>query len=220
MLKTTQLPILTGRYAEYDYNLLYFTDWGDSSELFAARSAATYFFSKLSFNTNDVKIRGKAGLFLELTALSTSNPYGTSLILTTSELTPAQVHALTTEEQVKATEGFVAYAHCTSHTSSGNISAGAKFSYKLTDVDIEKDKTYYIYIKRRIGWNNSGSGVNGLTHAYNPSRAASADTARLELSFEPDGTMVFHNGEWRNGTTYIRRDGAWVSGMTTVHKGE
>ena len=171
MLKTVQLPILTGSKCYIDYNLGNgYTVWMNSSQLEAARSSGVFFASKLNFDTSGLKLRGKVNLFLELTAIGTSNPYGTSLILTTTELTSEQVLPLTTEEELKAIDGFVAYTNCTSHTTSGNISAGEKFSYALNEVEIRKNTPYYIYIKRQIGWENTGSllYINGYTQFYNP----------------------------------------------------
>ena len=162
----------------------------NSAGLHAARSSGYFYFSKMGFNTKGLDIGKSAKLSLTVTIRQNSNPYGTSAILTTSELTPSQVYNMTSESVLKATEGYVAYTHCTSHTVSGDVSSGSKVTYTFSTSDIKPNQEYFIYIKRRIGWTNATSGgVNGYTTWYNPcyTGANYAGYTTLTLTYEKGG---------------------------------
>lgn len=214
MAETAKLNIIASGWALYGYSA-----WqpGDN-ELYAARGNGGYYFSFMKFDTTGLSIGDNAALTLEVTLSGTSNPYGTSLILTTSELSPGKVHELSTETAVKAVEGFVAYTNCASHTSSGNVAAGNKAAYSLT-APIKGDTQYYIYIRRRIGVSSS---VNGFTSWYDPMYSQEqAGTVTLELVYEPGGGAdhVYHNGAWHKGARYIWHNGAWIRGRVNIRPG-
>jgi hypothetical protein len=216
--KTATLTINTGQYSingEYS--------WYDYRDLYAGRdSDGQYWFSKLSFNTNGLKIKKSTTLTISHTLRGTSNPYGTSAILTTSELTPNQVHALTTEANVIAVSGYIAYTHCDSHTSSANQSSGTVITYTFDTDKLKSDITYYIYIKRRVGLSNStSSSPNGWTEYYNPCYSDSyASYSSLSLTYESGGCVNIRNGsEFKKYAVYIYSDGKYKRYAPYVYKG-
>ena len=167
------------------------TSWRENrAGLQAARSGGYFYFSKMGFDTKGLDIGKSVSLSLTITTSQTSNPYGTSAILTTSELTPSQVHNITSEEVLDATEGYVAYVHCTSHTSNGNVNPGAKVTYTFDIGNLKPNQEYFIYIKRRIGWTNAATGgTNGYTVWYNPCYSGDDYTkyTTLTLTYEKGG---------------------------------
>lgn len=214
--ETSYPKILTGAYAYLQNGST--TAWAEgNNELYAARNGESFYFSKMTFSTEGLKVKGPVAIFFEITASQKSNPYGTTLILTTSELTPYQVYQLKNEDAVKAVSGYVAHVNCTSHTVSGDISKGGKASYSLT-ADMEKDTVYYIYIKRQVGWENNDSGLNGWTGFYNPAYSAEfAEYTTLSLTYDagPEGCVV-DGGEFQAGTMYTYHNGAWHEATGTV----
>lgn len=214
--KTATLKINTGEYSRFDYS-----GWIHYYDLYAGRdSAGTYWFSKLSFNTNGLKIKKSKTLTISHTVHYTSNPYGTSAILTTSELTPSQVHNLTTEAKVTAVSGYVSYTNCDSHTYSENQSKGTVFYYTFDTDKLKSNTTYYIYIKRRVGLANAVGSTNGWTEYYNPCEPGYESYSSLKITYESGGNVNIHDGtKFRKYAAYIH-DGTNFRRYTAyVHNG-
>ena len=216
--KTAALTIDSG---VYSLNSEY--SWYDYRELYAGRdSDGQYWFSKLSFNTNGLDFKKSKSLTLSHTTRQTSNPYGTSAILTTSELKPSEVHALTTEAKVLAVDGYVAYTHCDSHTSSVNQSSGTVFYYTFETENLTPDTTYYIYIKRRVGWTNDSTiSTNGWTAYYNPAYSDDYATySSLTLTYEAGGYVNIYNGtEFKKYAAYIHNGSEFKRYVPYIYNG-
>lgn len=193
MSKTVDLKITYGGYAQNGDGA-----WKEgNSELYAAREGdGAFFFSKLAFSTEGIDIHKSAAISLAMTLCGTSNPYGTSAILTTAELTPAQIHALTTESAVAGVSGYVAYTHCTSHTSSKNAEAGSQIVYEITTEALKSNTTYYLYIRRRVGLPNTNESTPaGWTEMYNPCHSDTyAEYSAVTLTYEPGGYVRIDDG--------------------------
>lgn len=197
--KTVELAITNGEYSTSSYS-----EWVASNTLYAGRDGnGTYWFSMLSFSIGELNdISKSSNLVLQCTIDNedSCNPYGTSAIVTASELTPSQVHALTTESAVTAVDGYIAHTNCTSHTTSGVVNPQTAFSYTISTDKLKANTTYYIYLKRRIGWaNDSSTSTNGWTRFDNPATTGAANSF-LTLTYEALSTTT---SGWCSCVPYI-----------------
>lgn len=192
--------------------------WYDTDYLYCGRdSNGDFWMSKVCFNTNGLNFKKSKKINIVLTTCQTSNPYGTSALISTAELTPSQVHNLTSDDKAQAVSGYIAHFDCTQETSS-NISSGTVIYYPLDTEALKPNTTYYLYFKRWIGWANNTSGTNGWTACYIPS--ATSTRSYIELTYELGGYVNIHdNSGFRKYAAYIHNGNKFERYTPYVHNG-
>lgn len=213
--------VLNVEYSKYSINGEY--SWYDDDGFVYYGRASTgnyagyYWFSKVCFNTNGLNFKQSKSINIVLTTYQTSNPWGTSALITSSELTPSQIHALTTDAKAQAVSGYIAHFDCTQATS-GNLSAGTVIYYPLDTDKLKPNTTYYLYLKRWIGWTNESGGTNGWTCCYSP--ATYPSKSYIELTYEAGGYVNIHDGsKFKKYAAYIHNGTAFKKHVPYIHNG-
>ena len=212
--------VLNVEYSKYSINGEY--NWyDDDGYLYYGRSstgqyAGYYWFSKVCFNTNGLNFKQSKHLDLVFTTYQTSFPWGTSAIITTTELSPSEVHNLTSLDKVQAVSGFV--AHFEADVGESNISSGTVVRYPLDTDKLKPNTTYYLYMKRYAGWANTTANYNGWTCCYSP--ATYPSYSYIELTYEAGGYVNIHNGtEFKKYSVYIHNGTEFKRYVPYIHNG-
>lgn len=210
--KTSTLNV---EYSKYSTGTEY--SWYDDEYLYFGRdSSGSFWMSKICFNTNGLNFKQSKKINIVLTTCQTSNPYGTSALITTSELSPRQIHDLTTDAKAQAVSGYIAHFDATQETNS-NVSSDTVIYYPLDTDKLKPNTTYYLYFKRWIGWTNGTSGTNGWTACYSP---AYSSNSYIELTYETGGYVNIHDGTgFKKYSVYIHTDGTYKRYAPYVYKG-
>ncbi len=201
MSKTTELTIASAAYSAHNFGGTWYSQWETKNdEVYAGRegidNGGTYFCSEFIFSTEGVNFVSAESITLNLTdSVGYSNCGRTSAILTSLQLTGKQVYEIDKESQLNETDipGFISHTFCTSHPNPKDrvTEKGEKVVYQFKNIKILPNKTYYIYVKRRVGLVNSNTteGIGGWSEFYNPYYKESYNkygSIVLEYLDEPD----------------------------------
>ena len=205
---------LTAEYSKYTNDVY---NWYDDNYLYFGRdSGGEFWMSKVCFNTNGLNFSKSKKINIVLTTCQRSNPYGTSALLTTSELTARTVYNVTSDALAQAVDGYIAHFD-SPQSSNANVASGTVVEYPCETDKLKPNTTYYLYFKRYIGWANNTSGTNGWTATYSP---AYSTKSYIQLTYETGGYVNIHDGsQFKKYVPYIYDGGKYKKCVPYIHNG-
>ena len=184
-----KLELITGAYSYNSPTNLRDHAWVyNNNELYAAREGTGnkyYYCTRLEFTTNNTVFLNAKRITLSLTSSRGYTSRYTTAILCSDALSGYEVYKLTSEENIKSLPGFMSMTE-------GEPSE-EKMIYTFDDfedskIQLESNRTYFIYIKRLVGLENKNGGVNGFMAIVNPFYNNKKDQASLILEYEQEVT--------------------------------
>ena len=186
MSQSIQIEIVDAAYAYANYGKKA-SGWSNGYyEIYAARegpkSGSSYFMSKIEF-VAPIEVK-EADLQLILTVSRGFATEFTSAILTTTSLTGQEIYDADEESKAKILEGYLCYCDGTVL----DDQTPKRMSYTFSRLTFESGKTYYIYLRRKLGLLNKKnpedtSENNGFCAFLNPVYSVS-QREKTSLTFE------------------------------------